>query len=440
MLTRNFEDYLTAWQKNPARKPLVIRGARQVGKTYLVKSFAKKHYANFIHLNLENKDTFKLFGAVDNLETFSSVVKLGLKQDIDIPETLLFIDEIQNSPSLMSLLRFFYEDKPNTHVICAGSLLEAKMEREGLSMPVGRVEYGYMYPLTFFEFLSAMDRDDLKDYLINIDLAKSKALPQGIHLLLIDLFRKYTLLGGMPEILSSYISTGGNLEECKKILRNLSVTYENDVYKYTSAENAKYLSHVIGSGPAHAGALYKYENFADSEFKSREMSGAFDLLEKVMLLRQIRSTSVNSLPFVAKEKRSKKLIWLDVGFVNMSANTYESFINIKDLGDLYRGRLAEQVVGQNILASGKFYAPVDLYYWSRDKDKGIAEVDFCLQIGGRAVAVEVKSGSTGKARSLQSFKNEFKTAGLVKVSEANFGMRDDIVLLPFYLINRIFEL
>jgi len=297
-----------------------------------------------------------------------------------------------------------------------------------------------MYPLTFFEFLSALDRADLKNHLINIDLAKPKSLPQGIHLLLIDLFRKYTLLGGMPEILSTYVSTAGNLEECKKALRNLSVTYENDVYRYASAETAKYLSHIISAGPAYAGALYKYENFADSEFRSREMSGAFNLLEKVMLLRQIRSTSVNSLPFVAKEKRSKKLIWLDVGFVNMSANTYESFINLKDLGDLYRGRLAEQVVGQNILASDKFYEPVDLYYWSRDKDKGIAEVDFCLQIGGRAVAVEVKSGSTGKARSLQSFKNEFKNAGLVKVSEANFDMRESVILLPFYLINRIFEL
>ncbi|MFA5776111.1 MAG: AAA family ATPase [Patescibacteria group bacterium] len=436
MFNRDFEKYLISWKNSSNRKPLVVRGARQVGKTVAVKEFGEKFYTNFIYINLENKETLKLFESVDTIGIFASTVNLAFQQNVEKDNTLIFIDEIQNSPNLISLLRFFYEEMPALHIICAGSLLEAKIEKEGFSMPVGRVEYGYMYPLTFFEFLGVIGKDNLRDHIINLNLTEPKPLPAGIHNLAISLFRQYTLLGGMPEVLKIYSATQ-DLEECKKVLRNISTAYSEDVYKYAGTETSKYLNFIITVGSAYAGSLYRYENFAESGFRSREMGNAFDLLEKVMLLRQIRSTNSNSLPLMAKERRSKKLVWLDVGFVNMTSNAYESFINLKDLNGLYRGRIAEQVVGQNILASGNFYETMDLYYWSKDQNEGIAEVDFCLQVKGRAVAVEVKSGSTGKARSLKSFGDIFKDALLVKVSEANFGKQDGILLLPFYLVNRI---
>ena len=255
----------------------------------------------------------------------------------------------------------------------------------------------------------------------------------------LDLFRTYTMLGGMPEVVSIYAQSG-NIEECKKVLRNISTAYADDTYKYATTGNAKYLTHILGTGPNYAGSTYKYEGFAESSFKSREMITAFDTLEKALLLHQIKSTNSGSLPFVAKEKRARKLVWLDVGFVNMATNSYENYINLKSLDGLYQGRIAEQVVGQNILASGNMYEPVDLYYWAKDKNEGIAELDYCLQVKNKAVAVEVKAGATGKAKSLQIFGNIFGDAVLVKVSEANFGTQNGVLLLPFYLVNRVFEL
>lgn len=439
MFTRNFETFLTKWKDSPYRKPLVVRGARQVGKTFVIKKFAQTNYTTFVYINLDKNEDLKLFEAVKTVEGFASTVNLAYQQDIRQPNTLVFIDEVQNVPNLISLLRFFYEDMPQLHVICAGSLLEARIQKEGLAMPVGRIEYGYMYPLTFFEFLEAMGKTSLKDHLIQLDLTNPKPLPEGIHGLAVSLFRQYTLLGGMPEVVAIYAKTQ-DIEECKKVLTNIATAYAEDTYKYATTDSAKYLTHVLATGPSYAGSVYKYEGFGESSFRSREMVFAFDTLDKSMILRQVKSTNSAHLPLVAKEKRAKKLVWLDVGFVNMTTNSYESYINLKNLDGLYRGRIAEQIVGQNILASGNFYELVDLYFWAKDKSEGIAEVDYCLQVKGKAVAVEVKSGSAGKARSLQSFGDESGDALLVKVSEANFGRQGRIVLLPFYLINRIFDL
>lgn len=439
MFARRFEKYLNSWKNNPRRKPLVIRGARQVGKTSVVKKFAKENYTNFIYINLDEKSQLKTFEPVETLEQFATTLSLIYGADIKQPNTMIFIDEIQNLPNLIHLLRFFYEEMPQLPVVCAGSLLETRIQKEGFAMPVGRVEYGYMYPLTFFEFLDALGKQELKDYLENVNLQNPHPIQENIHKTALNLFKTYTMLGGMPEVVYTYVQTQ-NLEECKKILRNISTAYSEDIYKYATSQNAKYLSHILDVGPIYAGSIFKYEGFGNSNFKSREMAYAFDTLEKAMILNQIKSTNSTTLPLVAKEKRAKKLIWLDAGFVNITANSYAEYANIKDLSSLYQGKIAEQIVGQNILASGNMYEQASLYYWSKDKTQGSAEVDFCFQVKNKAVGLEVKSGTTNKSKSLKSFGDSFKGAVLVMVSEENLGLHKGVLNLPFYLINRVFDL
>lgn len=444
MFHRKIINYLVKWKDKRERKPLVIRGARQVGKTSAVLMFAKKYFKNVVNLNMEKPDHLNLFKEEVSLDDFEKIIQIKFNQKIIPGKTLVFIDEIQNSPSLIKLLRFFYEDKPDIHVISAGSLLQAKIERDGLSMPVGRIEYAYLYPLDFFEYLEAKGEMELLNFLKNASLEEN--ISEGIHQYSLKLFYEYTMVGGMPEIVKMFLEKK-SIEEIKNIYSSLFTSYSEDVYKYSSFANSKYLAYVIETAPLFAGTNIKYERFGSSDYRSREMSRAFYTLEKVMILHQVQATKSVNLPLIGQGKKSKKLLYLDVGLVNYQMGIHEEFLNLKDLNDFYRGRIAEQVVGQNILAQF-IDSPPKVFYWAREKPKGSAEIDFCLTKRGNILGVEVKSGKSGKLKSLISFGDLVKNSILIRIYSGELkkeniqysGKNFTLFSLPFYLVPRILEI
>ena len=444
MFPRKIIPYLVEWKNKKDRRPLVLRGARQVGKTSAVLMFGKRYFKSILHLNLENIEHQRLFREEISLNDFEKIVQIILHQRIIPGETLIFIDEIQNSPSLIKLLRFFYEQRPDVHVIAAGSLFQAKIEREGFSPPVGRIEYAYLYPLDFFEYMEARGEVNLLNLFRSFS-SKDK-IPEAIHREGLKHFHEYTMIGGMPEVIKIY-NESQDIDILKPVYSSLFTSYAEDVYKYSSLANAKYLSYVIEQGPLFAGTTITYDKFSGSNYRSREMGTAFNTLEKVMLVYQIQATKSKELPLIPQKKRPKKLLFLDVGLVNHRMGVQEQFINLKDLNDFYGGRVAEQVVGQNILSQFTHHFP-SLLYWAKGKQEGSAEVDYCFQLKGKIFGLEVKSGSSGRLRSLFSFADTVNNHQLMRIYSGPFKkeiiefkqIKYELTSIPFYLIPLILDI
>ena len=444
MLPRKIIPHLVGWKNKKNRKPLVLRGARQVGKTSVSLIFGKQYFQNVIHLNLENIDHLRLFREEISLDDFEKIIQIKFHQKITPGESLVFIDEIQNSPPLIKLLRFFYEEKPEVHVLAAGSLFQAKMEREGFSLPVGRIEYAYLYPFDFFEYLEARSEIELLNFLKSVSADEN--IPDAIHQEGLRHFYEYTMIGGMPEIVKFY-AENTNTDNLKPIYSSLFTSYAEDVFKYSTLANRKYLNYIIEQSPLFAGTLITYEKFGGSNFRSREMSGAFAMLEKVMLLYQANATKSTDIPLIKQSKRPKKLIFLDVGLVNHRMDIQDEFINIKDLSSFYRGRIAEQVIGQNIIAQYVDHTPM-IFYWAKGKPEGAAEVDFCLQNKGDILGIEIKAGAAGRLRSLISFADNVKNHKLIRIyggrlKKEKVKIKDrtyNLVSVPFYLTSRVLDM
>lgn len=414
-----------------------------MGKTSSVLLFGREHFEDTIHLNLEKEEHRRLFREQVSLKDFLKIIEIEFRKKVIPGNTLLFIDEIQNSPPLINLLRFFREDMPEVHIVAAGSLLEVKIEKEGFSFPVGRVEFAYMYPVNYFEYLSAKGEERLRGFLENISLNES--IPDGIHKKALKEFYEYTMIGGMPEAVKTYVEDG-NLNGLQNIYSSLFTGYCEDVYKYSSYARAKYLSFVIETAPLFAGSTVSYNKFGGSDFGSREMSRAFDTLEKTMILHQLDATKSKLMPLVPQRRRPKKIFFLDVGLVNYRMNIINEYLNLKELSGFYRGRIAEQVVAQNIISRFQDTKP-ELFYWAKDKSSGSAEVDFCLIHSGKILGIEVKSGKAGKLRSLFSFADEVENSliirlysGMLKIEKVEYSGRSyRLVSIPFYLAPGMFS-
>jgi predicted AAA+ superfamily ATPase len=433
MFKRSLEERLISWKTSPLRKPLIIRGARQVGKTSLVRQFGADQFEQIIEINLEKKEHFAIFDKATSVEDFLKRVNVFFDQKIIPHQTLLFIDEIQESQNMMELLRFFAEEKPDLPVITVGSLLEAKIGNDW-SIPVGRVDYSYLYPMTFFEYLGAKGKDALLETLQTINIQDKFEFGD----LASEQFKEYVTIGGMPEVVQQFVKNG-SFDDIQTILNRLHTAYVDDIRKYakTSEEN-KYIEQVVENGPKIAGSVYTYEGFGGSVYRGREISEAVRTVEKVMLLRQVMAVNSTTLPITPKSNRPKKMIWLDVGIVNFVNHAYQDLI----LGE-YKGKIMEQVVGQSLIAGGIDHQ-FDVYYWGRDRDEGSAEVDFYVQHNSRAVGMEIKSGNSVKMKSLFSLSKANTQTILVRVSWdplaietfESAGQKYRVLSLPFYLIDR----
>lgn len=441
MFNRKIIKYLERWKNSDNRKPLILRGARQVGKTVSIKLFAQKFFKDIIYINLENPEYEQLFRNPLSLDNFEKIIQLKFQKNLKDGETLLFIDEIQNSPSLIKLLRFFYENRPGLHVISAGSLLEVKLKKEGFAFPVGRVEYAYLHPLDFFEFLEAKGEMSLLDQLKDLSLEKNT--PEFLNQTASALFNEYLIVGGMPEVVQNYIIKK-DLNDINRIYNSLLTSYTEDMYKYTSGPKVKYLVHCFENAPVFAGQNITYEHFSESVFRSREMAEAFEVLEKSMLIYRVMGCKNYSLPLMPKNKKAPKLLFLDAGLVNYKLGIRNKLLNVKELDSFFHGKIAEQIVGQHLLNMEEDKT-MALHYWYRDMPGSSAEVDFMFTVEGKIIALEVKSGKTGRLKSLNEF---VKVSGIRTVYRIYSGLpsieevrientKFNLISLPFYLLPRL---
>lgn len=433
MFERDLEKELKKWKDSPIRRVLILRGARQVGKTSVIRKFGEENFLQFVEINLEQKEQQQWFDGAMSVADFASRVELYLKKILTDGQTLLFIDEVQESPGVLALLRFFAENRPGLHVIAAGSLLEAKMGGKW-SVPVGRVEYRYLYPLTFFEYLTAIGQSQWRQYLENLNIGET--ITGGGTLK--KLFLEYMLVGGLPEAVNS-VAEGHGIGAVKEIQERLQSAYGDDIGNYARDVEKKYLELVLTTAPKLAGGLFKYENMGESGYRGREVREAVDKLENIMLLTQVKAINTTTLPIFSKPKRAKKMIWLDIGLVNYANKSHETVFE-----GSYQGRLMEQVVGQTLVAAG-VRKKTEVFYWARNRDIGSAEVDFVIQSGGKIVAMEVKSGETREMKSLFSMINDGGEGILpMRVGWEGWGMEKyhhdkrtyEILSLPFYLLER----
>lgn len=398
MIKRDILDYLRSWANRRNRKPLVIRGARQVGKTTVVKELGKEFDA-FIMLNMEIASEKEIFEISDTPAKVLDILFLTRLPGISRnggKKILLFIDEIQSQPKAIGMLRYFYEDCPDIHVIAAGSRLQ-ELFRTGVSFPVGRVEYVSMRPCFFDEFLDGMGMSDLRDMVV------SSEVEEALHDVTMRLFQTYALVGGMPEILSEYCQER-QLTQLSPLYRALLQSYDEDVEKYAPTRlQVAVLRHILRNGWGQAGQTVSFSKFAGSSYTSSAVHEAFELLEKAFLVNLDYPTTSVKAPTEESFTRSPKLIWVDSGLVNFSANIQVEFLQNPTLADVWRGHAAEQIVGQEL------WKPLDNSYadrqmfWVRDKKGSAAEVDFIYKTDGKVIPIEVKSGSNAHLRSLQSF-------------------------------------
>jgi len=394
MFSRSIFLVFDKWAKKKDRKPLVLRGARQVGKTTAVNLWAEQ-FDHYLYFNLDLPADRKLFES--DLEFDKLIESIFFQKNIvrDQGKTLLFIDEIQNSPSAVELLRYFYEKCKNLYVIAAGSLLESLIDRH-ISFPVGRVEYMLMRPLSFMEYLKAAVEERALEELTNIPVN------DYAHNRLMELFNRYALIGGMPEIVRVYLESG-DLIYLKTVFDSLIIAYLDDVEKYASNRSqAEVIRHIIKNAFYEAGSRITFQGFGKSKYRSREMGEAFTILEKAMLLTLIYPTTTLMIPTIPDRRKSPRLQMLDTGLVNYFAGLQGELISAPDIDRVFRGRIAEHIVGQEILSSDP--SPLHgLHFWVREKKQSTAEMDFVLPHSRGLIPIEVKSGPVGRLRSLHQF-------------------------------------
>ncbi len=420
------------------RKPLVIRGARQVGKTTLVNQFAKQ-YEQYIYVNLELSEDKQPFENFTSIETLINTL-FFLKNKIVAKKstTLIFIDEIQEVPKALNILRYFFELAPEISVIAAGSMLETLFDKN-ISFPIGRVEYKVIRPVSFPEFLSAIDETTALEQLTQVPVAEFAQTK------LLSLFHTYALIGGMPEIVQQY-ATHKDLVTLGPIYDSLISGYMDDVEKYAKS-NAQILHvrHCIKNSFAQAGKRIKFEGFGNSAYKSREMGESLRTLEKALLLQLVYPCTTATLPMVPDIKKSPRLQILDTGLLNYFVGIQKEIIGTDDLNTIYQGTLIEHLIGQEIL-SFQYNALSALHFWVREKKESTAEVDYLFQYDGLVIPIEVKAGKEGTLKSLHSYMDIAPHkmairfyAGVLKITDAitQNGKQYQILNLPYYLGSQI---
>jgi uncharacterized protein len=433
MYKRNIFKELEKWKASATRKPLLIRGARQVGKTTIVHEFGKS-YQKYMYLNLERKEEAKIF---ENYQTFEELVNsiFFIKNEQKNEEqTLIFIDEIQEVPDAINLLRYFKEDYPHLHVIAAGSLLETIL-KENQNTPVGRVQYLVLRPVTFQEFLSAMGETSA------LDQFKAMPMQSYAHEKLMQLFKTYVLIGGMPEIVQNYVKHK-DLSALQEIYTSLIASYLTDVEKYAkNSSQVNVIRHIIKSMAVETGNRIKFEQFGQSNYGSREVGEAMRTLEKAFLMHLVYPSFSQSLPIFPDKKKSPRLHILDTGLMNFMAGIQKEIVLETDLEAVYHGKVIEHIVGQEILAS-KFNVLAELNFWTREKKDATAEIDFVYNHEGKLIPIEVKSGATGKLRSLHLYMENSPHAYAIRLYAEKIkidtitlpsGKTYQLLNLPFYL-------
>lgn len=427
MFKRSIISELSKWREKNYRKPLVLRGARQVGKTTAVKLFAEE-FEQYIYLNLELKEDRDIFETSSSISELVDAI-LFLKNKESGKETLLFIDEIQNSSRAVAQLRYFYEQMPNLYVIAAGSLLETLLDIN-ISFPVGRVEFLAMHPVSFEEFLIAMDEKQA------LKMLKTVPTPTFANDKMFSLFHRYAQVGGMPEAVNLYAETK-DLNQLTGVYDNLIISYVEDVEKYApSTKTLPIMRHVMSTAFNEMSGRIKYAGFGNSGYGSREVKEAMLLLEKAFLFQLVHPVTTTSLPLTPNLKKSPRLHILDTALSVYTLNMQKELFLTDDMNTLFAGRVIEHLVGQEFFSLG--LSPNNrLNFWVREKTQSNAEVDYVMQHKGKVIPIEVKSGSSGRLRSLHQFIDNANHNIAIRFGKCSYTVEEvkTIAGKPYTLIN-----
>ncbi len=418
---RSASHYLKKWLHDDKRKPLIIRGARQVGKSTLVRNFALENNLDLCEINLERfpelKTEFKTF----NLKKICTSIEHIIGKEIDVKKSLLFLDEVQAIPEAIAMLRYFYEEMPDLHVISAGSLLEFVLSDHNFSMPVGRVEFLYLYPLSFQEFLIARDEKYLLKKMNAFDY-QNKKMETTLENKIIEQLRDYIFVGGMPEVVHAFIKKQSK-EKIRKLQNNIIETYQNDFAKYSKKKDYERLQLIFPKLPFSLGKKIKYSEILLEE-RSSNIKNCLTLLEKAGIIHFVYHTDCNGIPLRSQMDRHVfKIYWLDIGLLNqmLGLNWHEIQTNDRLI---HEGILAEQFVAQELIVHDHSGIKPQLLYWLREGKKGNAEIDFVIQKGMEIIPLEVKSGKSGKMKSLVHFLHYKKLNKAIKLSLKSDGKKN----------------
>ena len=435
-LKRKIDIDLLEWKNIEDRKPLILRGARQVGKSSAVRELSKK-FDNFLEINFENKDhadAKRVFERHSDPHIICDELSAVFETPIIAGKTLLFLDEIQSCTDSISSLRYFYEQMPELHVIAAGSLLEFALQKIP-SYAVGRVRSIYMYPFSFEEFLSAMEKNLLIDKFNSA--SPENPFSEEINKKLTELFLRFVVIGGMPEVVSKYAS-GGSLLECQNILDELTETFYNDFAKYKHRIPTTRLDEVFSAVIAQTGQKFTYSKVATSA-NQLQIKESIELLKMAGLVYSATHTSANGLPLAAETNpRYQKLMILDTGI-------YQRFLRLdltnlllnEKIEQINKGAIAEMFVGTELVKSQNNRLPAVLYYWQREKEGSNAEIDYVIQKQQHIVPIEVKAGTKGTMQSMFLFLNEKQQQYGIRCAMENFDEFQNIKIYPLYASGKL---
>ena len=433
-MKRAIEDELNQWKVDPLRMPLLIGGARQVGKSFSVEKFGRENFAQTVTINFELKPTLKdCFRDLDPKKIIREV-ELALNVQILPGSTLLFLDEVQFCPEAIVSLRYFKELMGDLHVIAAGSLLEFALVDKNISFPVGRVQSIYMRPLSFLEFLEVMEEHQLVQFILNFQWTTE--IGQAVHERFMELVKIYFFIGGMPGAIVKYRAKS-SLQDCQNYLMTLISLYRADMAKYATKTQHRYLQILFDRAPESVGLRFKYA-FIDPDAKSRDLQTALEHLTWAGLLNPILATSAGGMPLQSQVKsKVQKLLYLDIGMLQTALRVDPLLFFREDLTLIHSGALAEQFVGQELIAYANPHDRMQLHFWEREKKDSSAEVDYILPLGHHIIPLEVKAGPAGKLRSIQVFLEEKKSPFGIRICSSTPKKSHPIITLPFYLISQL---
>lgn len=450
-MQRKALSFLNEWLISKQRKPLVIRGARQVGKTWLVRHFAEVQQLIFHEINFEkNPRLISLFESNDPHQTLINL-SAHFNQLIDPKKSLLFLDEVQAAPEILAKLRWFAEDMPELPVIAAGSLLEFVLAQHSFSMPVGRIQYMHLEPLSFEEFLLAKDKQVILDYLISYNF--NSDIPQSVHDQLMSDFKEYIIIGGMPAAVNSWINQT-SLQQVSQIHFNLMATYRDDFAKYNGRLAIERLDEVMIAVPKLLGEKFIYSKVNPS-IQIPPIKQSLDLLCKARICHRVSGCAANGVPLLAELlEKHLKVIFLDVGLCSAALGlTFDELFTLEEISLINKGAIAEQVVGQLLRTIGPFYVEPVLTYWQREEKGSNAELDYVIQHGNKVIPIEIKAGSTGSLKSLHFFMGQKGFSLAVRInsdlpSVVEVVTKDHqgeliqyrLLSIPFYLVGQLHSL
>ncbi|MBU5627674.1 ATP-binding protein [Oscillibacter sp. MSJ-2] len=421
---------LEKWKAKKRRKPLIIRGARQVGKTWLMKEFGATAYAHTIYINFDNNERMKLlFGGSFSVERIVTGLELYAGQKIDADSTLLIFDEVQEVPQALAALKYFNEDAPQYQIICAGSLLGVALH-PGTSFPVGKVEFLDLYPLSFFEFMMAMGKEQYVDLLQRGDFEMASTFRQDY----IDMLKHYYYVGGMPEVVQAF-ADNRDFNEAREIQQRILAAYEQDFSKHAPNEVVPRIRMLWNSIPAQLAKENKkfIYGLIKEGARAKEYELAMLWLTDCGLVHKVHRVSAPNLPLKAYEDlKAFKLFLLDVGLLScMVGLRQDVLLDGNVLFNEFKGALTEQYVLQQL----KTIKGLNIYYWTAER--GTAEVDFVIDNGSDVIPVEVKAEVNLQAKSLKVYREKFKPQLSIRTSMTEYRQEDWLLNLPLWAVETI---